>query len=278
MTAVAPEKPRIVILGSSETQTHLTRLITEAERQLLLVSPYVRFDKLRNLARHVQGALAKGVSVTLVLRERDFSTGKEDPLDSDALTQLRQAGLKVLVLKDLHAKIYSSEKNALLTSLNLLESSINNSIEIGTWITAGTPEYASVEAFLKSEVHLTAQSAPPLSAPPAKTPEPPTPKREPRAAPAREGRVPLQVVADDDSDAGHCIRCGDDLDFNMDRPLCRGCYTSWKKYGDANYAEKFCHGCGEPKKTSVAKPLCRPCFDDLGDIPPPDDDDDNIAF
>lgn len=133
--------------------------------------------------------------------------GCEDPLDSDALTQLRVANLKVLLVKG---------------------------------------------------------------------PKPLAPKREARVAPAREARSPLQVVVNDDSGTGHCIRCGDDLDFNMDRPLCRGCFSSWKKYGDKNYAEKFCHGCGEPKKTSVARPLRRPCFDDLGDIPSPDDD--NIPF
>ncbi|AFE04692.1 hypothetical protein COCOR_02514 [Corallococcus coralloides DSM 2259] len=270
MTAVVPEKQRIAIIGSSETQTNLSRLITEAEQRLLLVSPYVQFDKLRKLVREVQGALAKGVSVTLVLREKDFSTGKKDPLDSDALTQLRQANMKVLLVKDLHAKVYISEKNALLTSLNLLESSINNSIEIGTWIPSGTAEYAAVEAFLKSEILPTAQVVPSLSAPAAKTPEPPAPKREPRAAPAREARVPRQVAVPDAFATGHCIRCRDGLEFNMDRPLCRGCFSSWKKYEDKNYAEKYCHGCGEPKKTSMAKPLCHPCFDAL---PPPSDDD-----
>ncbi|WP_158626397.1 phospholipase D-like domain-containing protein [Corallococcus sp. AB049A] len=274
MTAVVPEKSRIAILGSSDTQAHLTRIITEAERHLVLVSPYVRFDKLRLLARHIHGALAKRVEVTLVLRDRDFSTGKEDPLDSDALTQLRQAGLKVLLLKDLHAKVYISEKNALLTSLNLLESSFNNSIEIGTWLTAGTAEYAAVDDFLKREVHLTAQAVPPLSAPAAKTPEPPAPKREPRPTPARETRAPLQVVIDDGPDTGHCIRCRDELEFNMERPLCRSCFNSWKKYEDKNYPEKYCHDCGEPKKTSMARPLCRPCFDAL----PPASDDDNIPF
>ncbi|MBN8227242.1 phospholipase D family protein [Corallococcus macrosporus] len=277
MSAAVPEKQRIAILNPAENQSHLHRLLTEAEQRIVLVSPYVKFDKLRTLVRPLQAALLKGVKVTLVVREKDYSTGKEDPLDSDALTQLRQLGLTVLVLKDLHAKIYLSEKYALLTSLNLLESSFNNSIEIGTWLTAGTPEYASVDAFLKNEIYPTAQAAPSLSAPQVKTSEAQAPKREPRAAPAREASMPLQVVINDDSDTGHCIRCGDDLDFNMERPLCRGCYNSWKKYGDPTYAEKFCHGCGEPKKTSVAKPLCRPCFDDLGDIPPPGDDD-NIPF
>ena len=277
MTAVVPEKSRIAILGSSDTQAHLTRIITEAERHLVLVSPYVRFDKLRNLARHVQSALAKGVSVTLVLREKDFSTGKEEPLESEELNRLRSAGLKVFVLKDLHAKIYFSEKNALLTSLNLLDSSINNSIEIGTWIAAGTSEYQAVVAFLKNEIHPTAQA---LSATAAKAPEPAAPKREVRPVPVREPPAPQQFDEDEDDDeedgdedSGHCIRCGDDLDFDMDKPLCRGCYNSWKKYGDATYPEKYCHSCGDPKKTSVAKPLCRPCFDDIGVL-----SDDDIVF
>lgn len=271
---------RIAILNPLDTQNYLSRLINEAERRIVLVSPYVRFDKLRSLVRNIQGALTRGVQVTLIVREKDFSTGKDDVWASEALAQLRQAGLLVHELKDLHAKIYFSEKHALLTSLNLLESSFNNSIEIGTWIPAGTPEYEAVAAFHKTEILPTATKAPALStapisipAPPTKTPEPSAPKRPQRASSTRESRPPPKSDDIIIFEGGHCIRCGDELDFNMDRPLCRDCHGVWKQYGAKDYPEKFCHGCGEPKKTSVARPLCSPCFKELPAL-----DDDDIAF
>lgn len=273
MAEVVPEKPRISILNQSETQAHLYRLINEAERYIFLISPYVRFDKLRTLVRHVQGALTKGVKVKLVVREKDFSTGNDDVLTSDSLPPLRQAGLEVLVLKDLHAKIYLSEKFALLTSLNLLESSFNNSIEIGTWIPAGTPEYEAVAAFLRTEVQptaskVTALPSPPVLAPPPKRREAKPNGRE-REESAPSGSFTLTFYeedageGEDSSDEGHCIRCGDDLGFNLDKPLCRDCYGVWKQYRDEDYPEKFCHSCGESRKTTMAKPVCRPCFSGL---------------
>lgn len=267
MAEAGPGQARITILNPSDIQTHLFRLINEAERRIVLVSPYVRFDKLRTLVRHIQGALKRNVKVSLFVREKDFSTGKEDVLASEALSQLRQDKLEVQELKDLHAKIYISEKHALLTSLNLLESSFNNSIEIGTWIPAGTPEYEAVAMFLKREIEpsatkVTALATLPVSvpAPPTKPPEPSAPKRTQRTASNQAPPRSEDIIAFDE---GSCIRCGDDLDFNMSKPLCRDCYGVWKQYADEDYPEKFCHGCGEPKRTSVARPLCHPCFKEL---------------
>ena len=277
MAEAAPEKSRIAILNQSDTQAHLYRLINEAERYIVLISPYVRFDKLRTLVRHVHGALNKGVKVKLVVREKDFSTGNDDVLTSASLPPLRQLGLEVLVLKDLHAKIYLSEKYVLLTSLNLLETSFNNSIEIGTWIPAGTPEYDAVAAFVKTEISPTANkvtglAAPPVLAPPPKAKEPSAPRRAKVEAAPWDSEEPPPPGDEDMPDEGHCIRCGDDLDFNMDKPLCRDCYGMWKRYGDEDYPEKYCHACGDSRKTTVAKPLCRPCFKDLDPIPPGDVD------
>lgn len=281
MAEAGPGQARIAILNPSDIQTHLFRLINEAERRIVLVSPYVRFDKLRTLVRHIQGALKRPVKVSLFVREKDFSTGKEDVLASEALSQLRQDGLEVQELKDLHAKIYISEKHALLTSLNLLESSFNNSIEIGTWIPAGTAEYEAVTTFLKREIESSATkvialATSPVSVPvlPTKPPESSAPKRTQRTASTRETRAPKQSEDVIIFDEGHCIRCGENLDFNMARPLCRDCHGIWKQYGAKDYPEKFCHGCGEPKRTSVAKPLCSACFKELPSLPPISDDED----
>ena len=38
---------------------------------------------------------------------------------------------------------------------------------------------------------------------------------------------------------GHCIRCGDGLPLNPDRPLCDRCYDTWVIFGDETYPEKY---------------------------------------
>jgi NMD protein affecting ribosome stability and mRNA decay len=42
--------------------------------------------------------------------------------------------------------------------------------------------------------------------------------------------------------------------------MCEGCYSSWAKFKNPDYAEKFCHDCGKPNKTSLRKPVCLSCY------------------
>lgn len=264
-----PQKTDLALLNQNETVTRLYQLINEAERHIFLVSPYVTFDKLRTLVRHLQGALTRKVKVKLVIREKDASTGGSDVLGGEAVRALRDAGMEVRVLKDLHAKIYLSEKNALLTSLNLLDSSFNNSIEIGAWLTAGTAEYRMVVEFLRDEIQPTSVLVKALPAPAVLAPPKPA-TAESVLGPARKAagnsRTALpfddgSALFEDDLDScGHCIRCGGSLEFNPEKPLCPDCYAVWKRYGDPDYAEAFCHSCGDKAETSMAKPLCYPCY------------------
>lgn len=261
------EEATIEILNQSGTRERLETLINQAERYIFLVSPYVTLDKLRSLVRSIQGALARKVKVKLVFRERDASSSGNDVLSSDTIRMLRDSGMELRVLKDLHAKIYLSEKSAILTSLNLLDSSFNNSIEVGTWLAASNPAYQKVVDFLKVEIH-------PTSVLVASLPQPAVLSKE-NSPRAKKGRKKKEVVVEpqrdlaamdelfaDDGDDGTCIRCGIEIEFNIEKPLCRACYEVWKKHKDPEYPEKYCQLCGGKHKTSLSKPLCRDCWED----------------
>ncbi len=60
--------------------------------------------------------------------------------------------------------------------------------------------------------------------------------------------------------SGHCIRCGDDIDHDTDKPFCYSCYKSWAKWSNDDYEENYCHSCGKSYTTSKAKPLCKKCY------------------
>lgn len=62
------------------------------------------------------------------------------------------------------------------------------------------------------------------------------------------------------SQPGSCCRCGDDLKFDPDKPLCPDCYKQWNRFKNPEYVENFCHSCGKKAKTSLLKPLCYACF------------------
>jgi hypothetical protein len=67
---------------------------------------------------------------------------------------------------------------------------------------------------------------------------------------------------DRNSDVGYCIRCGEKIGFNPNRPLCDKCYPIWAKFGDTKYLEKYYHVCGKDDpshKSSYEKPISYPC-------------------
>ena len=93
---------------------------------------------------------------------------------------------------------------------------------------------------------------------------------EPLRAPGRmkrlvgaAARVASQVFgAAEEEGSCHCscIRCGEAIAFEPERPLCPACYRAWARYANPGYAEPYCHGCGEKKRTSLARPLCSACY------------------
>jgi hypothetical protein len=59
---------------------------------------------------------------------------------------------------------------------------------------------------------------------------------------------------------GYCIRGGEEIAYDVDRPLCREHFGVWKEHEDPDYKEHYCHRCGERHRTSFRKPLCSSCF------------------
>lgn len=82
-----------------------------------------------------------------------------------------------------------------------------------------------------------------------------------------DGRVTLEDFIDDgesdakEKDAGTCIRCSSDIDYDTQRPYCLSCYKSWSRYKNQDYEESYCHACGREKQTSMRKPECRACHE-----------------
>ncbi|GGW48817.1 phospholipase D family protein [Arenibacter certesii] len=56
---------------------------------------------------------------------------------------------------------------------------------------------------------------------------------------------------------GYCIRTGEEIPFNPERPFSYNSYLTWSRYGDENFQENFCHFSGEPSmgQTCYAKPI-----------------------
>ena len=56
---------------------------------------------------------------------------------------------------------------------------------------------------------------------------------------------------------GYCIRTGVKIPFNIDMPMSRESFDVWKRFGNPDYPENYCHYSGEPSngETSFAHPI-----------------------
>lgn len=87
--------------------------------------------------------------------------------------------------------------------------------------------------------------APTSSAPPRLTTE------------SRSTPVHRTLVAEKPSPHGYCIRTGEPIPFNPERPFSYAAYKSWASFGNEDYPERYCHKTGQPSlgRTSMRQPI-----------------------
>lgn len=95
-------------------------LIEEANKELILVSPYVEISKWDKMKKCLERAVNRKVKITFIARKN----AKQD------LSFLEQLGIDLILINDLHAKLYLNENYGILTSQNIVYYSDINSIDI----------------------------------------------------------------------------------------------------------------------------------------------------
>ncbi len=162
-----------------------------------------------------------------------------NPDDSEWLKSM--PGIKLMFHKDLHAKCYFNEQEAIITSMNLYMFSQQNNVEMGIYISKEKDEElykqiaSEVDRIKRGSEHRTI-SVQKVEAV----------KQETKSA-SRPSQKPT----------GYCIRTGVEIPFNIEKPLSKEAYKKWNEYADPDYKEKYCHFSGEPSngETSVSKPI-----------------------
>lgn len=112
------------IIHPNKVTGQLLDIIYEAEKELVIVSPYVNFSYWQKPVAAIKQAIARGVKVDFYIRN-DYGrdTGQ---------SHVEKLGITPILVENLHAKIYYNENDGIITSMNLLHSSDSNSIEIGS--------------------------------------------------------------------------------------------------------------------------------------------------
>ena len=216
------------VFTDGEIEPQIRAIVQKSKKQVILVTPYL--DLWGHLKNEIAKAVKRKIRVQVIVRPEE----KEDKKRTDALEWLVENEVEVYELERLHAKIYMNEKNLLVSSMNLTESSTTNSLEIAMIVcdlnTSETlRKYAS--NLLENARRIDVQN-------------------DQNYAPANQPEDRL----------GECIRCSRRIEFEPERPLCKDCYELWNQYGREDYPEHFCHSCGKRAEVSKGKPLCWDCY------------------
>src|SRR5690606_39021224 len=116
-------------------------LFDEADKNVIIVSPYCRFQKWYKLKEKLNSLKSRGIDIEFYIREGE----------SDTFIEVHSLGVFPVEVKGLHCKIYMNEKYAIVSSMNLLLSSEIASIEIA-YKTENRKEYEELLEFINQSL------------------------------------------------------------------------------------------------------------------------------
>jgi len=198
--------------GGDEDSFGIIDIIGSSEKYLYIVSPYIAIGK--NLFRDIEVAVMSGVQVTILVNKNSLQRNF-----IETLKRFQGIGCKVYLHPNLHSKIFLNEKLGIITSLNLLNQSIENSLEIGVRITSDEnirALYELIGFYLED---------------------------------SDTSEFEFKKIL-----MGHCIRTGTEIVFDVNKPIE---YNEYKSTPDKT--GHYCHKCGEQAKTTVTSPFCNKC-------------------
>ena len=273
-------------IEGTSLNNQLNRIFREAKEELLLISPYIKLH--HRFKKELEAKLdTPKLAITVV-----FGKNEEDLSKSLNLNDLEFfigfPNIKICYEPRLHAKYYSNEYTAVLTSMNLYDFSQDQNVEAGILIEGKTllgsidpssligdsdkyfkkvadqskvvfkkaPQYETKYGGLKkkyvsSEIEVNKLEE--YFKVRLKDEVTGTPQKAPASKPAPAPEPKAK------SSTGFCIRTGVTIPFSPERPMSYEAYKKWAQYEDENYSEKYCHFSGEPSngETSFAKPILR---------------------
>lgn len=230
-------------LNTTGVSYHLEELIKGTKDKLILISPYLQFSD--RIKEHLGNLNIQKRDIRIVYRENKLQLDENNWLES-------QIGIRTSLCKNLHAKCYINENEAIITSMNLYEFSQQNNNEMGIYISKvedtdlfnATMEEVQRLLTISEEIRVTVK----------KVSKDTTAKSETKT-------VEKKMAFSNPSDklSGFCIRTGISIPFNIEKPMSYEAFKSWSNYCDPDYPEKFCHFSGDPShgETTVSRPILK---------------------
>ena len=131
------------VLKPSAISAEIIDLIDLAQIEIVIVSPYNEITNWKKLIKRINQAQSRGVNIIWYSRK-----GTKQKYPDEVWTIFK---IQPILLENLHAKIYLNEKTAVITSMNLCESSDINSIDVGL-ITESQDEYQDIYNYYETYI------------------------------------------------------------------------------------------------------------------------------
>lgn len=227
-------------LDTTGVSYHLQQLINKANEKLVLISPFLKIND--RIKQSLEDKNRMKIDIRVVYGKNELQPEENNWLKS--MTSIRAS-----FCKDLHAKCYLNENEAIITSMNLYEFSQVNNNEMGILVDKiSDPDlYKEIydEAYrlirISDEIVISVEKAP--------------------ASEKHSDKQDSKLKSDKKhpKGIGYCIRTGVEIPFDNFNPLSKEAFKSWSKYKDPDYPEKFCHFTGEPShgETSFGFPIMK---------------------
>jgi hypothetical protein len=145
------------LINPSEISGKIMTLIEEADTRMILITPYCKFSDWIIPEEKLRIAIDRKIEIEFYIRDGE---------SNESLAEVRSLGIEPHLVKNLNAKLYFNEKQAIVTSMNFLFSSETDSLELGH-ITESPEEYSELMSFfnryikcadLQNEIGLNSES------------------------------------------------------------------------------------------------------------------------
>lgn len=197
----------------------LEQMIKATEKKLVLISPFLKLNK--RIREHLAYKSNEGVEIQVIYGKKDLNDEEFDWLK-------KLPNIKINFCENLHAKCYLNESKALITSMNLYNFSQANNNEMGIYTDKNTDAnlFNDVGQEVKRLTKISEEKIDNINS-----------NNVPEGA-SEEMEKEIEEMEAMISDS-YCIRCADDIAFDLSSPYYYNCYQVWKKFKDPDYEENF---------------------------------------
>lgn len=216
------------ILTTKGSVAELEDLIWKANKNVYLIS--FNFIISNDFILRLKQVSNRGVIIHIVYGKNIRQDSLEQLLDIETI--------KIYRYPNLHAKLFLNEQKCIIGSMNFSEASEHNNTELGVLLT----QKEDIDAYNDSLNHcLDIINGADLEF------ECVNKSKNHEYHSYKNTKHKEEILL------GYCIRTGQRISLNHERPFCYEAFQEWNEWQNDNYAEKFCHFSGERSRGEISK-------------------------